>query len=932
MNLSIDKVKDVKKTNQPSAQKRVSEAKPVVFNFNSAPLADSIVTKKLWSDETKGIVLTTTSNLGIQNWKPTILKTNHDAIKASQTHLIDLMRYYEGDANYYYEAYTNSYNDNYNNATNGFGKLSKHATTQEDAYKDLCKELEARAKEIKNNLKDTYDKLPASIKEALIDLNYNKGLPKITENKKLMNALQKGNYADAIAEMKYVYSGRSDAKKSKSDEDPGLYRRSLSRMILATRDLEGNELDKAKKEIEKIYIEGLDCFQRKNKSCAEFTKIYEQFTTGNISGKATSAESFKYKVDKSIKSIWSLGQALKKELNITDKKEYEDFYNKILKINNITPDGKNFKAEMEITVPYIDIMRKEAATQDTIPTQDTIAAQKITEIKPDTIIETKQDTIAVEKQDTIQNIKEQATPEKTKTEKPGFFTWIWNGLKAIGNWFLNLFGLNKKEENTENLNTFQKMLKDSSTQITEEGDFQIITSEHTVEKGDGIWRLAKTYHLDEKEFCEENGITDRDKIKIGQKLTLKKLGYKIKDNETIKDIADKLGLDEILLKDLNNIEDDNQVKAGTIIEIPGFIYKVKQGDTLYKISKQVGVSIGDLKKINGLTNDNIYPNQQIKIIYNNVDYAIPESSKKTTIDKETNTVTEVIDMSTIDPDLKSRKHLKKNKRNGKIVATREVFEPTGNGALNGKTIIVNAGHGYKVSGIEDRGTLGSKYNFPDEWLLNYDNSMRLIEKLQAQGAKVIYLQGNEDKKSQGRALISNALEEKQNKADMFISVHVNSSDKYEQDDRMEIFHHPKSSTGNILATIVDKNMEEYIHSKNKGYNVQTKTGDKQVLRTFGEVTNNSAPAILWETAFMNSKEGRKRLANADLMDRYADIMCNSVIKYFEEEAKITIHKVKAGDTISEIAKKYNVSAKELKKANNLTNDNIRVGQSLRIPN
>ena len=83
---------------------------------------------------------------------------------------------------------------------------------------------------------------------------------------------------------------------------------------------------------------------------------------------------------------------------------------------------------------------------------------------------------------------------------------------------------------------------------------------------------------------------------------------------------------------------------------------------------------------------------------------------------------------------------------------------------------------------------------------------------------------------------------------------------------------------------------------------------------------------------MNSKEGRKRLANADLMDRYADIMCNSVIKYFEEEAKITIHKVKAGDTISEIAKKYNVSAKELKKANNLTNDNIRVGQSLRIPN
>ena len=917
MNLSIDKVKEVKKTTAGTEKKPVSKEKPVVFKFQTSPLADSLVTKNLLSDETKGIVLETTSKLGLPAWKPVILKTNHEAIKASQTHLIDFIKFYEGDANYYYEAYTYSYNDNYNNATSGFGKLSKHAITQEDAYKDLCKELESRAQEIKNNLKGVFDKLPTSIKEGLIDLNYNKGLPKITKNKKLMEALKNGNYAEAISEMKYVYSGKSNAQKTKENEDPGLYRRSMSRMILASRDLKGNELDKAKKEIDKFYQEALNCFRRNNKNSEELDKIYEQFTKGKISGTPISAESFKYKVDKNVKSIWSVGQTLKKELNITDKKEYEAFYNKLLKINNIKSDGKNFKAGMEIKVPYIDIMRKEAGVQ----ANDSV--QAVSSIENDTIQAAEEDST------TISN--EQAKPEETKPEEPGFFTCIWNGIKAIGNWILGLLGFNNNEEDNENLSAFQKVLKDSSTKIEQDGEFQVITSEYTVQKGDGIWRLAKTYHLDEKEFCEDNGITDHDKIQIGQKLTLKKLGYKIKENETIKDVADKLGLDEILLKDLNNIEEDN-VKEGTIIEIPGFIYKVKKGDTLYKISKQVGVSVDDLKSLNGFSGNEIYPEQTIKVIYNNVDYAIPESSKQTTVDAETNTVTEVIDMSTLDPDLKSRKHLKKNKRNGKIVATREVFRPTGSGALNGKTIIVNAGHGYKLSGLEDRGTIGKKYNFPDEWLLNYDNAMRIIERLQAQGAKVIYLQGNEDKKSKGLALISNAIEEKQNKADMFISVHVNSSPNKDQKDRMEIYHHPDSSTGKELASMVDENMEEYIHQKDKNYGVETKSGDKQVLRTFRQVSKDSAPAILWETAFMNSKEGRKRLANADLMDKYADIMCNSVIKYFKEQKNITFHTVKSGDTIGGIALKYNISVEELKKVNNLKDNNIKIGQSLRIPN
>ena len=43
------------------------------------------------------------------------------------------------------------------------------------------------------------------------------------------------------------------------------------------------------------------------------------------------------------------------------------------------------------------------------------------------------------------------------------------------------------------------------------------------------------------------------------------------------------------------------------------------------------------------------------------------------------------------------------------------------------------------------------------------------------------------------------------------------------------------------------------------------------------------------------------------------------------------HVIARGDTISEIAERYNVSTAAIRKANKLSTDKIRVGQTLRIP-
>lgn len=130
------------------------------------------------------------------------------------------MKYYEGDSYYYYEAITTPYKDKFGTWTNGFGELSDKLTTQEAAYKKLAANIESYAGEVENLLnrrigKGTYDALPNSIKEALIDLNYNKGLSKISGNKVLMDALKNKDYSKVVANLAYVYSGKRGLNKLK---------------------------------------------------------------------------------------------------------------------------------------------------------------------------------------------------------------------------------------------------------------------------------------------------------------------------------------------------------------------------------------------------------------------------------------------------------------------------------------------------------------------------------------------------------------------------------------------------------------------------------------------------------------------------------------------------------------------------------------------
>lgn len=106
------------------------------------------------------------------------------------------------------------------------------------------------------------------------------------------------------------------------------------------------------------------------------------------------------------------------------------------------------------------------------------------------------------------------------------------------------------------------------------------------------------------------------------------------------------------------------------------------------------------------------------------------------------------------------------------------------------------------------------------------------------------------------------------------------------------------------------------------------------------------PSILVEAAFISNPGEEKKLRDSGHQGRLANAILAGVRNYFytnpppdtqiaanlrRTPARQVRHVITRGDTLSEIAERYNVSAAAIRAANKLSTDNIRVGQTLSIP-
>jgi len=106
------------------------------------------------------------------------------------------------------------------------------------------------------------------------------------------------------------------------------------------------------------------------------------------------------------------------------------------------------------------------------------------------------------------------------------------------------------------------------------------------------------------------------------------------------------------------------------------------------------------------------------------------------------------------------------------------------------------------------------------------------------------------------------------------------------------------------------------------------------------------PSILVETAFISNPAEEKKLRNESHQRQLADAILAGITNYFytnpPPDTQIAMNLKRAperdleyvimrGDTLSEIAERYNVSMNAIKAANGLSTSRLRVGQKLRIP-
>ncbi|WP_430460167.1 N-acetylmuramoyl-L-alanine amidase [Thalassolituus sp. LLYu03] len=106
------------------------------------------------------------------------------------------------------------------------------------------------------------------------------------------------------------------------------------------------------------------------------------------------------------------------------------------------------------------------------------------------------------------------------------------------------------------------------------------------------------------------------------------------------------------------------------------------------------------------------------------------------------------------------------------------------------------------------------------------------------------------------------------------------------------------------------------------------------------------PALLVETGFISNPQESRKLADPAYQKKMAKAIFTGVTEYFRSHPPrgtllaaerdnapvVNTYVIQRGDTLSDIALKNGVAINDLRRLNDLKNDQLRVGQSLKIPN
>lgn len=163
--------------------------------------------------------------------------------------------------------------------------------------------------------------------------------------------------------------------------------------------------------------------------------------------------------------------------------------------------------------------------------------------------------------------------------------------------------------------------------------------------------------------------------------------------------------------------------------------------------------------------------------------------------------------------------------------------------------------------------------------------------------------------------------------------------------------------GNVIKNTKDDNLAITLADMNKEHSLEVSVGmaeqvQRQLSRVtkmhkkkpqhgnFGVLKSSDIPSMLVETGFISNHKEERNLNSAKHQQKLANAVFKGVKGYFLDHppmgtyfAKVGYkkHKVSRGESLSLLAKRYNVSVGELKSANNLRSSTVKIGQTLKIP-
>lgn len=114
---------------------------------------------------------------------------------------------------------------------------------------------------------------------------------------------------------------------------------------------------------------------------------------------------------------------------------------------------------------------------------------------------------------------------------------------------------------------------------------------------------------------------------------------------------------------------------------------------------------------------------------------------------------------------------------------------------------------------------------------------------------------------------------------------------------------------------------------------------KTVEQAGFRVLKAGRPAILVETAFISNRNEERKLRTRKHQRALAKAIFKGTRAYFRSNpvpgtllaVRDRKHRIARGETLSGIARQYQISTATIREVNNLRNDNLRIGKTLRIP-